>query len=164
MTATLATRHNSRFARVIPRLAGISTGKTRTNNSDDPTSGSYNFPVRTQIHANFISLESRLPKLSNGTLHDPFWAPKDLQKLPWKSGQKTVQAHELRRIFRRGRMTEKITMWQLHTRHSLTMSRASSRCATCVAHHHFARTSAMNWTPLPLFQQIELGLLGRFLV
>uniref|UniRef100_A0A2N9FM93 Uncharacterized protein n=1 Tax=Fagus sylvatica TaxID=28930 RepID=A0A2N9FM93_FAGSY len=44
----------------------------RKNNSDTSTSRSHDFSIRTLIHANFISLESRLLKLSNDIPHDPF--------------------------------------------------------------------------------------------
>jgi hypothetical protein len=46
---TPATTWNSRFAGGIPRLARIFTGKTQKNSSDDPTSGSHKFLVRTLI-------------------------------------------------------------------------------------------------------------------
>ena len=85
-TATPAARCNSRFAGGFPRLAGIFIGKTRKNSLNTPTSRSHNFSVRTLIHANLISLESRLHELSIGMLHNPFGAPK---------GQKTVQTQKI---------------------------------------------------------------------
>ncbi len=84
-SATLATKCNSQFAGNISRLAGIFAEKTQKNSLDAPTSGSHNFSVQASICANLISLEIRLLKLSNCTTHDPFWALKDLQKLPRKT-------------------------------------------------------------------------------
>ena len=106
-TATPATRRNSQFAGSISRLAEISTGKMQKNSSDPPTSRSHNIFVRTPIHANFISLESRLLKLSNGAPHDPFWAPEDSENLPKKSGQKTIRICESRRICWRCHVADK---------------------------------------------------------
>ena len=122
-TATPATRHNSRFAGSISRLAGIFAGKTQKNNSDAPTSGNHNFSIRTPIRANFISLEIRLLKISNSTLHDPFSAPEGLQKLPRKPDKKTVWTRKSRRICWRCHVIDKIAMWK-HMPRSLTM-----RCA-----------------------------------
>ena len=69
---TLATTCNSRFAGDFSRLTGIFAGKTRKNSSGTPNSGSHNSPVRTLIHANFISLESRRRELFDDMLHDLF--------------------------------------------------------------------------------------------
>ena len=63
---------NSRIAKLFPGLAGIFAGKMCKNNSSTSTFGSHNSPVRTPIHAKFISLESRRRELSNDLPHDPF--------------------------------------------------------------------------------------------
>ena len=119
------------------------------NSSDTSTSGSHNFSVRTLIHANFISLESRPLKFSNGTLHDPFWVLEGLQNWPPKLDKKTIQAHKSRKIRQRCCMADKIATWQRHARHNLTMRHSSWGWATCVAQHHHAQTSAINQDPFP---------------
>ena len=83
-TATPATTPNSQFASSISRLAGIFAGKMQKNSWDTSTSESHNFFVQAPICVNLISLESRLLKISNGTMHDPFWALDDPKKLPKK--------------------------------------------------------------------------------
>ena len=87
-TTTPTTTCNSRFASNISRLVRIFTGKMQKNSSDALTSRSHNFFVRTPIHTNLISLESRLLKISNGTMYDPFWTPEGPNKLPRKPGKK----------------------------------------------------------------------------
>ena len=71
-TATPATRCNSWLAGSISRLSEIFVEKTQKNSSDAPTSRSHNFSFQTLIHAKFISLESRLLKLSDGTQQTHF--------------------------------------------------------------------------------------------
>ena len=112
--ATPATRRNSRFAGSISRLAGIFARKTRKNSSDHPNSGSHKFSIQTPIHVNFISLESILLELSNGTLHDPFWAPEGLKKCP-KNWVRKLYGHANRGGFAGG------ATWQLHAPRSLSM-------------------------------------------
>ena len=51
-------------------------------------------------------------ELSDDMLHDPFWEPEDLQKLPRKSSQKMVRVRKSRRIQWRGCVADKIATWR----------------------------------------------------
>jgi hypothetical protein len=118
MTTPAATC-NSRFASGIPRLTGIFAGKTHKNSSGTPTSRSHKSLVRTPIHVNFIPLERRRRELSEDMLHDPFWAPEDLQNCPRKSGQKRVRMRKSRRIRWGAGVEDKTATWQLHGSHAI---------------------------------------------
>ena len=126
---TLATTCNSRFVGSIPHLTGIFAGKTHKNSSDTPTSGSHNSLVQTLIRANFIPLERRRREISDDMLHDPFWAPEDLQNCPRKSGQKRVCAQKPRRIWWGAGMEDKTAMWQVHALRAIITRRVPWWCA-----------------------------------
>ena len=120
--ATPATTYNFWFECGFPRLARIFTRKTHKNSSSIPTSGSHNFFVRTSIHANFVSLESRRREISEDIPYDPFWAPEGLWNHTRKSGQKTVCTRKSRRI-RRG-----VAWWIRSPRGTCTNSRGMVVC------------------------------------